>query len=87
MVNLMAEAAGNQLLALGLVPVAVPILGTHLGIVGALHQAVFAGDAEATLCPLLLAVGFQQLRVYQLQNLLAGIHNHHSAQNAHLGGS
>ena len=82
----MTEAPGDDLLALGLEPLSIPVLGPDLGIIGPLHQAVFPGDAEAALGPLLLPIGFQQLRVHQLQDVLSGVHHHHPAENAHLGG-
>ena len=86
MIQLMAEAPGDQRFPLGLKPLAVPILGANLGIVGALHQTVLARNAETALRAALLAAGLHQLRVHQLQHFLAGVHDHHPAQNPHLGG-
>ena len=86
MIQLMAEAPGDQFLALSLEPLTVPVLRANLGIVGALHQTVLARNAEAPLRAALLAAGLHQFRIHQLQNFLAGIHDHNPAQNAHLGG-
>ena len=70
MIQLMAEAPGDQFLALSLEPLTVPVLRANLGIVGALHQTVLARNAEAPLRAALLAAGLHQLRIHQLQNFL-----------------
>ena len=84
MVQLVAEAPGDQFLALGLEPVAVPVLGPDLGLVGPGHQTVLARDAQASFRAGLLPGGLHQRGIHQLQDLLPDIHDHHTAQNAHL---
>ena len=83
----MAEAPGDQCLALGLKPVAVPILSANPRVIGALHQAILARHTEAALRAALLAAGFQQLRIHQFKQLgffRAHIHHNHTPQDAHL---
>ena len=84
--DLVAEAAGGQALVLRLKPVAVPVLGTDTDDIGPRHLAVFPGDTEAALQAGLLALGVDDLRVDQLDELVILVQHHaHTAQHTHLG--
>ena len=88
MLDLMAESPCREALSLRLEPFAVPVLCPHPHPVGPGDNAPLAGQAQAALQTGLLAALGDDLRVDQLQILLALLvqHQAHPAQDAHLRG-
>lgn len=85
--DLMAEAAGRQVLPFRLKPVAKPVLRPNPDTAGAGHHPPLAGDAETSLRPGLFAGLGENLRVHQLQHLVRVIHHDHCpTENADLRG-
>ena len=85
MLDLVAEAAGGDALVLHLEPLAVTILRLDPHHIGARHFAVFAGNAEAAFQRRLLALGVDDLRIDQFNDLVILVqYDADSAQNAHL---
>ena len=86
MLDLVAEAAGGQALVLHLKIVAVAVLCPHPDNIGTGHDAVFTRHAQTALQPGLFALGGDDLRVDELNDLVVLVHHHaHPAQHAHLG--
>ena len=71
MIDLMTEAAGRKAGAFDLKRIAVSILRADFDMVRALDNAVLLRQTQAALAALLLAVSFDDLRVYELDKILA----------------
>ena len=85
MVDLVTEAARNQLLAVVFIPVAVSVLCAHRHIHRARDHAVLPRQTQAALHAGLLLFAFgHELGIHQLHDLVADVHHHEPAQHAHL---
>ena len=85
MVDLVQEAAGDDILALIFVPVAVPVLCTDDNVLGTGDDAVFAGQAQTALhAGLRFLADLDDLGVHKLYVFLAGIDDAEPAHHADL---
>ena len=75
MLDLMAEAAGGQVLVLDLEERAVAILRAHAHLVRARDDPVAPGDTQAALQPRLLALGGDDLRIDEFNDLALAVHD------------
>ena len=85
MLDLVAEAAGGDVLILDLEGRAVAVLRAHAHGVGTGDNAPASGQAQAALQAGLLALSLDDLGVHELDDLaLAVLHDAHAAQDADL---
>ena len=85
MVDLVQEAAGKDLVALVLVPVAVAVLRADNDMLRPGDDAVFAGQAQTALQPgLCLLADLDDFGVHELDILVARVDDDHAAQDSDL---
>ena len=81
----MAHRPGEQLFRFKLEEASPAILCPHGHMIGAGHNGLTAGQAQAALPSALCAGRFNNFRVHQLYQSVAHINDHHTAKDAYLG--